>query len=148
MSQKLPVNGFKWAENISQFNENFIKSYNEESDEEYFFEADVQYREKLHDLHNDLPFFLGRMKIEKVGKFVANFHDKKEYFIHIKNSKQALNHGLVSKRVYRFIKFSQKAWLKPCINMNTELRKMQKFILKKIFLSWWIIQFLEKLWKQ
>ena len=35
--------------------------------------------------------------------------DKKEYFIHIKNSKQALNHGLVSKRVYRFIKFSQKA---------------------------------------
>ena len=34
-----------------------IKSYNKEFDEEYFLEVDVQYPEKLHDLHNDLPFF-------------------------------------------------------------------------------------------
>ena len=34
-----------------------IKSYNKECDEEYFLEVDVQYPEKLHDLHNDLPFF-------------------------------------------------------------------------------------------
>ena len=26
MSQKLPVNGFKWVENTSQLNEDFIKS--------------------------------------------------------------------------------------------------------------------------
>ena len=36
MSQKLPVNGFKWVENESHFHTNFIKSYNRESDEEYF----------------------------------------------------------------------------------------------------------------
>ena len=36
MSQKLPVNGFKWVENASHFHTNFIKSYNRESDEEYF----------------------------------------------------------------------------------------------------------------
>ena len=46
--------------------------------------------------------------------------------------KQALNHGLVLKKVDRIIKFNQKAWLKPCIDMNTELRK-KKVILKKIF---------------
>ena len=38
----------------TQFNENFIKNYNEEDDEEYFLEVDVQYLEKLHELRNDL----------------------------------------------------------------------------------------------
>ena len=43
MLQKLPVNNFEWIENTSQFNEDFIKIYNEESDEGYFLEVDVQY---------------------------------------------------------------------------------------------------------
>ena len=55
MSRKLPVNGFKWVENISEFNEDFIKSYHNESDERYFLEANVQYPEKLHELHHGLP---------------------------------------------------------------------------------------------
>ena len=47
MSQKLPVNNFEWIKDNSQFNEDFIKNYNEESDEGYnFLEVDVQYIEK------------------------------------------------------------------------------------------------------
>ena len=61
MSQKRPVNNFEWIQDISQFNEDFIKSYNEESDKEYIFKVDVQYTEKLHELHNDLPFLPERM---------------------------------------------------------------------------------------
>ena len=53
------------------------KSYNEDSNENFFLEVDVQYLEKVHDLHNDLPFSSERIKIEKVGKIIANFHDKK-----------------------------------------------------------------------
>ena len=49
----------------------YIKSYNEESDEGSFLE-------KLHELHNDLPFLPERMKIEKVEKLVANLHDETE----------------------------------------------------------------------
>ena len=48
MSQKLPVNKLEWIENTSQFNEDFIKNYNEESDEGYFLEVDVLYLQKLH----------------------------------------------------------------------------------------------------
>ena len=48
MSQKLPVNDFEWIKDTSQFNEDFMKNYNEESDKGYFLEADVQYPEKLH----------------------------------------------------------------------------------------------------
>ena len=62
MSQKLPVNNFKWVEETFEFNEYFIKRYNEESDERYFLEVDVQYSEKLHDLHKDLPYKLEKLK--------------------------------------------------------------------------------------
>ena len=99
MSLKLPVNEFEQIEDTSKFNEDFIKNYNEESDEGYFLEVDVQYPEKLHDLHNDIPFLSERMKIEKVGKLVTNLHDKTEYVIHKRNLKQSLNHGLILETV-------------------------------------------------
>ena len=87
MLQKLPVNNLEWIEDTSQINEDFIKKYNEESNEGYFFEVDVQHPEKLHELHNDLPFLPERLKLEKVEKLVANLHDKTEYVIHIRNLK-------------------------------------------------------------
>ena len=63
MSQKFPVDNFEWIEDTFQFNEDFIKNHNEESDEGYFLEVDVQYFEKLHYFHNDLQFLYERMKI-------------------------------------------------------------------------------------
>ena len=51
---------------------------------------------------------------------------RKEYVIHKRNLKQALNHGLVLKKVHRAIKFNQKTCLKPYIDMNTELRRNAK----------------------
>ena len=41
MFKKLPVENFEWIKDTSQFNEDFIKSYNEENDEGYFLEVDV-----------------------------------------------------------------------------------------------------------
>ena len=99
---------------------------NEESDKGYFLEVDVQYPEKLHDLHNDLPFLPERLRIEKVEKLAANLHDRTEYVIHIRNLKQSLNHGLVLKKVQRVIIFNQNASLKPYTDMNTNLRKRAK----------------------
>ena len=43
MSQRLPVDGFNWVEGTSQFNEDLMKSYNEDSDIVYLIEVDVQY---------------------------------------------------------------------------------------------------------
>ena len=76
--QKLSVNNFEWMEDTSQFNEDFIKNCNEESDKGYFFEIDVQYAKNLHELHNDLSFLPERMKIAIVKKVVANLHDETE----------------------------------------------------------------------
>ena len=92
---QLPVNGskylndFKW--DISEFDESNIKSYNEESNEWYFFEVDIQYLEHLQYHHNDLPFLPQR----KVKKLVANLHDKTERVIYVRKLKQVSNDGLV-----------------------------------------------------
>ena len=112
MPQKLPVNGFKWIAKSSRFNEIFMKNYNENSDKGYFLEVDVDYPKKLFDLHKDLPFLPERKKVNKVEKLICNIEDKEKYVMHIKVLKQALNHGLVLKKVHRV--------------MNTKLRKQAK----------------------
>ena len=123
MSQKLPVNSFEQIKHTSHFNEDFQKkkNYNKESDEGYFLEVDVHYPEKLHELHNDLPFLSERMKFGKIKKLVTNLHET-EYIIHIINSKQALNHGLVLKNVHRVIKFNQEDRLKRYIKIIKKTR--------------------------
>ena len=115
MSQKLPVN------------------YNENSDKRYFLEVDIDYLKELFNLHKDLPFLPERKKVNKVEKLICNIEDKEKYVMHIKVLKQALNHGLVLKKVHRVIQFNQKDWLKPYIDMNTELRKKAKNDFEKEF---------------
>ena len=63
------------------------------------------------------------MYIGIVEKRLANLFDKKKYVVHIKNLKWLLNSGLELKALHRFIKLNQKAWLKPYIDMNTEIRQ-------------------------
>ena len=75
------------------------------------------------------------MKIDKCKKLVCNLYDKKSSIVHIRSLKHALNHGLILKKVRRVIQVYQEAWLKPYIDMNTELRKKQKITLKMIISS-------------
>ena len=112
--------------NMLKFNEEFIKDYDEDSDKGYILEVDVEYPKNLHDLHSDLPFLPERMKINIYSKIVCNLYDKSNYVVQIRSLKQALNHGLILKKVHRVIQFNQKAWLKEYIDMNTELRKEAK----------------------
>ena len=125
MSKKLPVNGFKWTDN-DKINAQRIKNYNENDKKGYILKVDVKCPKELHDLHSDLPFLPERMEINKCKKLVCNLYDKKKYVVHINSLKQALNHGLKLEKIHRVIEFNQKAWLKPYIDMNTELRKLAK----------------------
>ena len=93
LPQKLRVHGFKWVEDLHEFDEGFIKNCKEKCKEEYFLEVDIQYPEKLHNVQKDLPFLPERRNIEKVEKLVANLHNENKYDIHIRNLKQALNYG-------------------------------------------------------
>ena len=126
MSQKLPVDGFKWVDNLSIFTEDFIKNYDEDSDIGYNLEGDVEYPRNLHMLHSDLPFLHERMKINNCTKLVCNLNDKENYLVHMLALKQALNHGLKFKMVHRVAEFRQEFWQKPYIDMNADLRKDAK----------------------
>ena len=128
---KVPVDGFERVEDISQFDERFTKSHNEEKNEGCFIKVDVQYSEKLNDLYDDLSF----ERLKKSKKFVSSLHDKTEYIIQMRNLKQALNHELMLKKVHRVIRFNQKVWLKPYIDINTDLRKASKRDFQKYLLS-------------
>ena len=121
MPQKLPTFNFEWVENTSQFNEDFVKNYDEKNEVGYIFEVDVKYPKERHEPHNNLLFSRERKKLEKVEKLVTSLEDTSEYFVHIKILKQAFNHGLALKKVYRVISFKQGEWLKPYIQMNNKL---------------------------
>ena len=84
MSQKLPVDGFKWIKKLSEFNEDFIKNYDENNDKGYILEVDVEYPKNLFNLHSDLPFLPERKKIEKCKKLVCSIHDKENYVVQMR----------------------------------------------------------------
>ena len=94
MAEKLPVKGFKWMDDISMINEDFVKSYNKNSGKGYILKVDVDYPSELQNLHSDLPFLPERMVVNKTKKFICNLQDKKDYVVYINVLKQALDHGL------------------------------------------------------
>ena len=78
--------------------------------------------QKIYLVFVAIYYFYLKKKIEKCNKLICHFDDEKNYVVHIKALKQALNYGLILKKVHRVIQFNQKAWLKPYVDMNTKLR--------------------------
>ena len=97
MSQKLPVGGFKWIDEVSKIDEDFIKNNDENSDIGYFLKVDIEYPKELHDLHSDLPFLPERIKINKCNKLVCNLNDKKLCCSH-KSFKTSVNARFKTKK--------------------------------------------------
>ena len=83
-------------------------------------------QKRLFDLHKNLPFLPESKKVNKVEKRICRIEDKEKYVIHVRALKQALNHGIVLRKVHRVIQFNQKDSLKPYIDMNIKLRKEAK----------------------
>ena len=79
MSKKLPIRNFKWLDkhDISKFNDELIKKYDENSDKGYIFKVDIECLKHIRILHSDLPFLPERMKINKSTKLFCNVEDKK-----------------------------------------------------------------------
>ena len=84
ISEKLPVDGFEWIDDISKIDEDFIKNYDEDSNVGYFIKADIEYPKELHNKHGDLPFLPETKKVNKCKKSVCNLYDKKDYVDHIR----------------------------------------------------------------
>ena len=144
MSKKLPVDNIKWETDLSIFTKDFIKNYDEEIDTGYLLFVDVIYPKNLREKHKYLPFLPGKVKRSRVTKLTCEITDKNNYSVSIFALKQALNHGLILKKVHIVISFRQEAWLKPYIDMNTQLRK-HLMNLRKIFTNYVITVYMVRL---
>ena len=89
MSQKLPINSFKWIEQkkLSKFNEDFIKNYDENGNIGYFLEVDIDYPKELFYLPEEIPFLPENKKVNKVKKLICSTENKGKYVIHIRSLK-------------------------------------------------------------
>ena len=82
-------------------------------------------------------FYWKRKKIKKVEKLITNLNDKNGYFIHIRNLKQALSHGLILKNIHRLSKYKQISYMNTKnVNMNTKLRQKARNNFEKDFFKW------------
>ena len=134
MSEKLPTHGFKKLtdKEINNLYNNQVVQVWEKTP--CILEVDLQYPEKLHDLHNDYPFCPERVKCENgVEKLIPNLRDKNKYVIHYRNLIQCLKAGMKLKKIHQGIKFKESAWLKPYIDKNTYLRTKAKNNFEKDF---------------
>src|SRR6218665_540229 len=115
MSKPLPTNGFKWI------SDDELNNWRRTS---CILEVDLEYPEKLHDLHNDYPLAPESITLEQsdVAKLIPNLNDKKKYELHYENLKlyEILELNIV--KIYRGIKFEESAWLKKYIDLNIEVR--------------------------
>ena len=94
---------FYWIKHVSKFDEDFIKNSDENSNKGYILQVASEYSENLRNLYGDFPFLAERKKIEKCKKFVCNINDKENCVVHIRALTQALNYGLILKKVNRVI---------------------------------------------
>lgn len=137
MASTLPVSDFQWEENFDIEKLNLIEDNSEWG---YILEVDLHYPINLHDEHKDLPLAPERrippLSTSKCQKLLATLYDKDKYIIHYKNLKQYVSLGMKIKKLHRVLKFKQRAWLKPYIDLNTELRtKATSVFAKNLFKS-------------
>ena len=134
MSKKLPIHSFKWltsGEMEKLFNNRVVQVWEKTP---CILEVDLEYPENLHDLHNDYPFCPERVECKNgVEKLIPNLRDKTKYVIHYKNLIQCLRAGIKLKKIHRGIKFIESEWMKPYIEMNTNLRTKAKNNFEKDF---------------
>ena len=152
MSQYLPTGGFRWLTE-KQINNIDLAKYHENSRKGLILEVDLEYPQKLHDLHNDYPLGPEKIKVTNdmladyskkiareykistglVHKLIPTLKNKQKYVLHYRNLQLYMDLGLKITKVHRVLKFDQSPWLKQYIDFNTEKRKNAKNSFEKDF---------------
>ena len=142
MSQYLPYRGFKWLnqKEIDRFDVNLIE---ENSSTAYIFEVKHKYPTESHEVHNEYPLALEKLKISqnmlsnycfsianeyeiKIGganKLVPSLGNKSKYVVHCRSLQLYLSLRMKLTKVHRILKFKQSHWLKKYVDFNAGKRK-------------------------
>ena len=140
MSEYLPNKKFEWIKNVDELD---AMSINKKGDVGYFLEVDLEYPNKLHELHNDYPFAPEKLavsndmlstyckkiadeyniKVGDVKKLILNLNNKTKYVLHYGNLHWYLFLEMKLTKIHRALQFKQSDWMKKYIDFNTEKRK-------------------------
>ena len=121
MSQKLPYKNFRWV------NENKFVGLNPflidaDDDTGYISQVDQEYPKELHELHNDYPLAPENITINKIDRLTPKLNNKTKYILHLINLQLYLSLGLMLTRIHKVLAFEQKDWMRPYIDLNTNLK--------------------------
>ena len=152
MSEYLPYDRFKWLKNVDEFD---MMSVNEKSAIGYFLEVDLEYSDKLHELHNEYPLASEKpavssdmlskyckriadkykIKIRNVKKLIPNLGNKTNYSVHYRNLQLYLTLGMKLTKIHRVFQFKQSDRMKKYIDFNSEKRMNAANDIEKDFLK-------------
>ena len=132
MSQKLPYKNFRWVNEKKLIGLDPFQIY-ADGDYVYILQVDLEYPKELHELHNDYPLAPENITINKIDKLTPNFNNKTKYILHLKNLQLYLSLGLKLTKIHKVLAFEQKEWMKPYIDLNTNLRTASKNDFEKDF---------------
>lgn len=124
MMEELPLKDFQWCTDVENLDD--VNRIVSDPSIGCLLEVDIKYPEHLHDRHSDYPICAERM-IPPGGiheKLLLTLSDKKNYVIHHKMLQLVHQLGLEIVKIHRVLKFTQKAWLKPFIELNTTHRTL------------------------
>ena len=127
----------------------------ENSSDGYISEVDLEYPDKLHELHNDYPLAPEKFEISHnmlsnycssiankygikicgVNKLVQNLGNKSKFVLHYRDLQLSLLLEMTLVKVHRILKFKQSDWLKKYIDFNTNKRKNAGNSFEKDFLK-------------
>ena len=150
MKVYLPQGGFKCLKNVDGFD---VSSISKKSSIGYIIEADLEYPDELHALHNDYQLVPEKLAISydmqsdyckksadkyeikfgDVKKSIPNLGNKTNYVLHYRNLQLCLSLGMRLIKIHSVLKFKQSDWTKKYIDFNTEKKLL--IVLKKIFLN-------------
>ena len=150
MSGYFPCGGFKWLKNVDNFDVNSISGKSPIGD---ILEADLEYPDELHVLHNYYPLAPEKhaipydmlsdyckkiadeyeIKVGDVKKLIPNLGNKTNYVVHYRNLQLYLSLGMKLTKIHRVLKFKQSDWMKKYIDFNTKKRTNAADSFKKDF---------------
>ena len=149
MSQYLPTGGFREIE-VTRSSLRRILRTPDNDEHGFLLECDLEYPSSIHDKTKYFPFlpeketikvedFSPYMMINKPEKYkpteklIMDQTNKQRYFLHYRDLKYYIRHGIRSVKVHTVYKFKQSPWLAKYIKYNTEQRKKAKTEFEKHF---------------
>src|SRR5690606_20522972 len=142
-------------EKIKEYNKNIDKYINkllkikENNKYGYFICCDIEIKPELHDYLNDysivvnkdigeysplMEYIIESNKIYHKTKFnfkptkmlIPTLKNQKNYLCHYRMLQFMINHGIILKKLHYIVRFDQKDFIRPYIEMNTQLRQKSK----------------------